>query len=84
VVGLRAAVAQGDASRVEELAHGLKGSAAQLGATRMVGLCATLQEAAGAHDLSEAAAQVAELQSECVRVRAALQAVLAEASTASS
>jgi HPt (histidine-containing phosphotransfer) domain-containing protein len=75
-------VAQGDAGRVEEVAHGLRGSSAQLGATRMASVCAALQEAAGAHDLSEAAAQVADLTSEFVRVRAALQAVLSEASIA--
>jgi two-component system, sensor histidine kinase and response regulator len=80
LAALQEAVAQGDASRVEEVAHGLKGNSAQLGATRMTNLCAALQEAAGAHDLSAAAARVAELQRECVRVRAALQAVLAEAS----
>jgi CheY-like chemotaxis protein len=81
LVALREAVVQGDAGRVEEVAHGLKGGSAQLGATRMAGLCAALQEAAGAHDLSRAAAQVAELQSEFVRVRAALQAMLSEASS---
>jgi HPt (histidine-containing phosphotransfer) domain-containing protein len=84
LVALREAVAQGDAGRVEEVAHGLKGNSAQLGATRMAGLCAALQEAAGADDLRAAAAQVAELQSEFVRVRAALQAVLSEANTSSS
>jgi two-component system, sensor histidine kinase and response regulator len=84
LVALQEAVAQGNAGRVEEVAHGLKGSSAQLGATRMASLCAALQEAAGAHDLSEAAAQVAELHSEFVRVRAALQAVLSEASISSS
>ena len=47
----------------------------------MASLCAALQEAAGAHDLSAAAAQMAELQREFVRVRAALQAVLHEAGT---
>ena len=47
----------------------------------MARLCAALQEAAGAHDLSEAAALVADLTSECVRVQAALQAVLSEANT---
>ena len=81
LVALREAVAQGDAGRVEEVAHGLRGSSAQLGATRMASVCAALQGAAGAHDLSEAAVQVAELQSEFVRVRAALQAVLSEANT---
>jgi two-component system, sensor histidine kinase and response regulator len=84
LAALQEAVAQGDASRVEEVAHGLKGSSAQLGATRMARLCASLQEAAGAHDLSEAAALVADLTRESVRVRAALQAVLSEASIASS
>jgi HPt (histidine-containing phosphotransfer) domain-containing protein len=84
LVALREAVEQGDAGRVEEVAHGLKGTSAQLGATRMAGLCAMLQEAAGAHDRSAAAAQVAELQSEFVRVRAALQAMLSEAGISSS
>jgi CheY-like chemotaxis protein len=79
LVALQEAVAQGDAGRVEELAHGLKGSAAQLGATRMRGICAALQQAGGRSDLRQAAAQVAELQREFVRVRAALEAVLQEA-----
>jgi HPt (histidine-containing phosphotransfer) domain-containing protein len=76
---LREAVAQGDSVRVEELAHGLKGSSAQLGATRMSRLCAALQEAGGHADLGQAAAQVAELQREFVRVRTALETVLREA-----
>ena len=50
----------------------------------MARLCAALQEAAGAHDLSEAAALLADLTSECVRVQAALQAVLSEVSISSS
>jgi CheY-like chemotaxis protein len=78
---LREAVAQGDAGRVEELAHGLKGSAAQLGATRMQRICAALQEAGGRSDLGQAATQVAELQREFVRVRTALESVLHEAGT---
>jgi hypothetical protein len=43
-------------------------------------LCAALQEAGGRPDLHQAA-QVAELRSEFVRVRAALEAVLSEAGT---
>jgi CheY-like chemotaxis protein len=78
---LREAVAQGDAGRVEDLAHGLKGSAAQLGARRMQCICAALQEAGGHADLGQAAAQVAELQREFVRVHTALEAVLHEAGT---
>ena len=79
LAALREAVAQGDSSRVEELAHGLKGSSAQLGATRMSRICAALQEAGGHADLGQAAAQVAELQREFVRVHTALETVLREA-----
>ena len=81
LAALQEAVAQGDAGRVEDLAHGLKGSSAQLGATRMSRLCAALQEAGRRPDLRQVAAQVAELQREFVRVRAALEAVLHEAGT---
>jgi CheY-like chemotaxis protein len=81
LMALQEAVAQGDAGRVEELAHGLKGSAAQLGATRMQRICAALQEAGGRSDLGQAATQVAELQREFVRVRTALESVLHEAGT---
>jgi HPt (histidine-containing phosphotransfer) domain-containing protein len=66
---------------VAELAHGLKGSSAQFGATRMSRQCAALQEASGRSDLCQAAALVAELQREFVRVRTALEAVLSEAGT---
>src|SRR5205085_7863787 len=79
LVALQEALAQGDAGRVENLAHGLKGSSAQLGATRMHYICAALQEAGGRPDLRRAAAHVAALQCEFVRVRAALEAVLQEA-----
>jgi CheY-like chemotaxis protein len=78
---LRDAAAQGDAGRVEDVAHELKGSSAQLGAMRMSRQCAALQEAGGHADLGQAAAQVAELQREFVRVRTALEAVLHEAGT---
>jgi HPt (histidine-containing phosphotransfer) domain-containing protein len=63
---------------VEDLAHGLKGSSAQLGATRMSRLCAALQEAGGRPDRRQAA-QVAELRREFDRVRVTLEAVLSEA-----
>ena len=80
LAALQEAMAQGAAGRVEDLAHGLKGSSAQLGATRMSRLCAALQEAGGRPDLRQAA-QMAELQREFGRVRAALEAVLSEAGT---
>src|SRR5207253_7239494 len=76
LAALQEAVAQGDAGRVEELAHGLRGSSAQLGATRMSRLCAALQEAGRRPDLRQAAAPGAELRRAFVRARAALGAVL--------
>jgi HPt (histidine-containing phosphotransfer) domain-containing protein len=79
LMALQEAVAQGDAGRVEELAHGLKGSAAQLGTMRMQCICAALQEAGHRRDLRRAADHVAELQREFVRARAALEAVLQQA-----
>jgi CheY-like chemotaxis protein/HPt (histidine-containing phosphotransfer) domain-containing protein/anti-sigma regulatory factor (Ser/Thr protein kinase) len=82
LAALRDAVAQGDAGRVEEVAHSLKGNSEQVHATRMTSLCAALHQAGSHRDLGQAAAQVAELQREFVHVRAALEAVLHEAVTA--
>jgi PAS domain S-box-containing protein len=82
LAALRDAVAQGDAGRVEELAHSLKGNSEQVHATRMTSLCAALHQAGSHRDLGQAAAQVADLTREFVRVRAALEAVLHEAVTA--
>jgi HPt (histidine-containing phosphotransfer) domain-containing protein len=78
LAALRGAVAQADAGGVEQTAHALKGSSAQLGATRLARLCAALQEEGARQELSQAAAQVDELASEFLRVRAALEAMLSE------
>jgi HPt (histidine-containing phosphotransfer) domain-containing protein len=83
LAALQDAVAQGDAGRVEEVVHGLKGNSEQVRATRMTRLCAALHQAGSHSDLGQAAAQVADLMSEFVRVRAALEAVLHEAGAAS-
>src|SRR2546423_13830352 len=82
LAALRDAVAQGDAGRVEEGAHSLQGNSEQVRATRMTRLCAALHQAGSHRDLGQAAAHVAELQREFVRVRAALEAVLHEAANA--
>jgi HPt (histidine-containing phosphotransfer) domain-containing protein len=76
LAALHEAVPHGDAGRVEEVAHGLRGSSAQLGATRMTSVCTALQEDAGTHNLSRAAARVADLTREFCHVQAALEAVL--------
>jgi HPt (histidine-containing phosphotransfer) domain-containing protein len=74
LAALREAVAQRADGEIEELAHSLVGSAAQVGAMHLAALSAELQS--GAHDLDGAAAQVARLVSESRRVRAALQIML--------
>src|SRR5579885_1833028 len=79
VAALQEAVAHGDAARVEREDHGLPGSAAQLGATRMSRLCRALQQAGARGDLSGAGAQGTELRREFVRVRVALEGVLRSA-----
>jgi HPt (histidine-containing phosphotransfer) domain-containing protein len=76
LAALHEAVAQGDAARVAEVAHGLRGSSAQLGATRMASLCTSLQDDAGTQNLSRAAARVADLTREFSHVQAALEAML--------
>jgi HPt (histidine-containing phosphotransfer) domain-containing protein len=76
LAALHEAVAHGDAARVEEVAHGLRGSSAQLGATRMTRLCTSLHEDASTQNLSRAAARVADLTREFCHVQAALEAVL--------
>jgi HPt (histidine-containing phosphotransfer) domain-containing protein len=76
LAALHEAAAHGGAGRVEDVAHGLRGSSAQLGATRMTSLCTSLQADAGMHNLSRAVARVADLTREFSRVQAALEAVL--------
>lgn len=49
LVDVQEAVAQGDTSRIERIAHGLKGSALNLGAESAGAVCAEL-EAAGRRD----------------------------------
>jgi HPt (histidine-containing phosphotransfer) domain-containing protein len=76
LAALHEAMAHGDAGRVAEVAHGLRGSSVQLGATRMASLCTSLQDDAGTHNLSRAAAREGDLTREFSRVQAALEAML--------
>jgi CheY-like chemotaxis protein len=75
LAALRQAAERGDAHELEEAAHSLKGSSAQLGATAMVALCRDLETAAQAADSSRAAALVATLERTFEQVRAALAAL---------
>jgi len=51
---LRQAFTAGDAAAIRELAHALKSNCGMLGATRMAGACALMEDAAARADLAAA------------------------------
>jgi two-component system sensor histidine kinase/response regulator len=67
------AAARGDARRLGQLAHGIKGSALQLGAERMVQIAARLEQAAHNEALDEAPALVTRLTETFTETRKALR-----------
>ncbi|MBI4606640.1 MAG: response regulator [Planctomycetes bacterium] len=69
VQGLGEAVRAGDSGRLVVSAHGLKSSAAQLGAARLAAACARLEKAGKAADLEAAAPLVAAVEKELEAVR---------------
>ena len=73
VVRLKTHAAKGDARGIEDEAHALRGSAAQVGALEVAALCAALEEAARAKDVRDAAPLVERLEAAAVRARAALE-----------
>jgi HPt (histidine-containing phosphotransfer) domain-containing protein len=52
---LRQALAAGDAGAIRDVAHALKSNCGMLGATRMAGACALMEDAAARADLAAAA-----------------------------
>jgi HPt (histidine-containing phosphotransfer) domain-containing protein len=70
---LRKDIEGGDAPSVERVAHTLKGSCGNIGATRMATICAELEEAGRSGDLACALALAARLKVELGRVRVALE-----------
>jgi len=73
---LREAVEAGDAAGVERVAHTLKGSSGNIGATRMSAICAELQDVGVSGDLARAPGLLERLEEEFGRVRPALEAEL--------
>ena len=71
---LRQVVESGDAPSVERIAHTLKGSCGNMGATRMASLCAKLQDAGASEDLSSSSELLKRLEAEFERVRSVLEA----------
>ncbi len=72
---MREAMEKGDAETVKRIAHTLKGSSGNMGATRMSRLCLDLENAGESNDLP-AAALLETLEEEFDRVRAELSALV--------
>ncbi len=72
------AIQAGDATELAEGAHKLKGSAAQLGATRLRELCAILESEARAGDMTHSSTLFADVTDEVTQVNAALIAEAAK------
>jgi HPt (histidine-containing phosphotransfer) domain-containing protein len=64
----------GEAQRLERVAHGIKGAAANLAAEATRSAAATLEQVGKAADLDEAAAVLTKLEEEVERLRAVLTA----------
>ncbi len=71
---LRDAVEGGEAHSVQRVAHVLKGSCGNMGASRMATLSAQLQEVGASGDLAGAPQLLERLEEEFGRVRPALEA----------
>jgi histidine phosphotransfer protein HptB len=73
---LRQAVESGEAQKVEETAHMLKGGSGYMGATHMSEICATIQDLAASGELSSAPELLDNLEAEFERIRPALEAAV--------
>ncbi len=73
---LREAIGSGDAPSVGQVAHALKGSSGNMGATRMASICAKLEAVGISEDLTKAPKLLDQLEAEFSRVRPALLAAV--------
>lgn len=73
VVAIRTAASAGDASLLGAAAHGLKGSAANVGAVRLRAVCERLEHMGKLGLASDSSPLVAELEVEYARVHVALE-----------
>src|SRR5215210_4124741 len=72
LAALKEAIEKHDATSVERVAHTLKGSSGNMGATRMADLCGQLQDVGTSDDLAAALALLERLEVEFEHVRSAL------------
>lgn len=70
---MEAAIAQGDASTLRQIAHRFKSSSASLGATNLASLCKELEIMNSTEVIEVEAEKVSQLGAEYERVKAALQ-----------
>ena len=75
---LRAAWAAGDAAEIHRIAHSLKGSAGNIGAQTLFGLCSQLDDQGRAGDLADAKPLIDALVTEYARVEVAIGRILKE------
>lgn len=73
VASIEQGLANGDFEQMERGAHALKGSAGNLGAKLLQGVCEQMQQATRLHRLSEAQQLTGQLQQRFVEAKAALQ-----------
>jgi two-component system sensor histidine kinase/response regulator len=73
LVALKEALEAGDARSVGRVAHTLKGSSGNMGATRMTTICSELEAVGASGDLSRAPELLERLEEEFGRVRVALE-----------
>jgi HPt (histidine-containing phosphotransfer) domain-containing protein len=71
---LRKELEEGDAQSVERIAHTLKGSSSNIGATRMAAICAELEGGGVSGDLTTAPALLERLEAEFEHVLSVLTA----------
>ena len=74
---MRAAMAANDSARLEELAHGLKGTSANMGAARLAALCADMEQACESEQCALVEEQLRNIESEAAHVAAILTAEIA-------
>jgi len=77
LVALNEAGEAGDAHSVGRIAHTLKGSSGNMGATRMTAICSELEDVGASGDLSRAPELLERLEEEFGRIRMALEAKIA-------
>jgi signal transduction histidine kinase/DNA-binding response OmpR family regulator len=73
---LRLAAERGEAQKVEETAHMLKGGSGYMGAVQMAKICAGIQELGASGELSSVPELLDDLEAEFERVRPALEAAV--------